>query len=175
MQYLLNKDRQRHHWQPKKSVTWYPDFLDVQVKQLMQTQVNMKDAPTLLKIPKSECPGIWIRLPKHKWPKSWSSMEDPVVPLERKLYGYPLARLLWERQFEKVLVEHGWDFFLNGNVSLSTEQKDCSYLCVWTISKWHAEKKNETDLENSNERRWSGRTNPIPRPRIFGLYAKSVQ
>ena len=21
---------------------------------------------------------IWIRLPKHKWPKSWSSMEDPV-------------------------------------------------------------------------------------------------
>ena len=23
----------------------------------------------------------WIRLPKHKWPKSWSSMEDPVVSL----------------------------------------------------------------------------------------------
>ena len=34
-------------------------------------------------------------------------MEDPVVPLERNLYGHPLARLLWERQFEKVLVEHG--------------------------------------------------------------------
>ena len=25
-------------------------------------------------IPKSECPDIWIRLPRHKWPKSWSSM-----------------------------------------------------------------------------------------------------
>ena len=47
------------------------------------TQVKMEDAPSLLKIPKSECPDIWIRLPKHKWPKSWSSMEDPVVPLER--------------------------------------------------------------------------------------------
>ena len=47
------------------------------------TQVKMEDAPTLLKIPKSECPDIWIRLPKHKWPKSWSSMEDPVVLLER--------------------------------------------------------------------------------------------
>ena len=41
--------------------------------------------------------------------KSWSSMEDPVVPLERNLYGHPLAGLLWERQFEKVLLEHGWE------------------------------------------------------------------
>ena len=72
------------------------------------TQVKMEDAPKLLKIPKSECPDIWIRLPRHKWPKSWSSMEDPVVPLERNLYGHPLAGLLWERQFEKILLQHGW-------------------------------------------------------------------
>ena len=57
----------------------------------------MEDAPKLLKIPKSECPDIWIRLPKHKWPKSWSSMGDPVAPLERNLYGHPLAGLLWEK------------------------------------------------------------------------------
>ena len=63
------------------------------------TQVKMEDAHKLLKIPKSECPDIWIRPPRHKWPKSWSSMEDPVVPLERNLYGHPLAGLLWERQF----------------------------------------------------------------------------
>ena len=69
----------------------------------------MEDAPKLLKIPKSECPDIWIRLPRHKWPKSWSSMEDPVVPLERNLYGHPLAGLLWERQFEKILLKHGWE------------------------------------------------------------------
>ena len=60
------------------------------------TQVKMEDAHKLLKIPKSECPDIWIRLPRHKWPKSWSSMEDPVVPLEKNLYGHPLAGLLWE-------------------------------------------------------------------------------
>ena len=42
-----------------------------------------------------------------KWPKSWSSMEDPVVPLERSLYGHPVAGLLWERQFEKILLKHG--------------------------------------------------------------------
>ena len=48
-----------------------------------------------MKIPKSECPDIRIRLPRHNWPKPWSSMEDPVVPLERNLYGHPLAGLLW--------------------------------------------------------------------------------
>ena len=73
------------------------------------TQVKMEDAPKILKIPQSECPDIWIRLPRHKWPKSWSSVEDPVVPLERNLYGHPLAGLLCERQFEKILLQHGWE------------------------------------------------------------------
>ena len=45
------------------------------------TQVKKEDAPKLLRIPKSECPDIWIRLPRHKWLESWSSMEDRVVPL----------------------------------------------------------------------------------------------
>ena len=36
-----------------------------------------------------------------QWPESWSSMGDPIVPLERNLYGHPLAGLLWEKQFEK--------------------------------------------------------------------------
>ena len=30
------------------------------------TQVKMEDTPKLLKIPKSECPDIWICLPRHK-------------------------------------------------------------------------------------------------------------
>ena len=32
-------------------------------------------------------------------------MEDPVVLLERNLYGHHLAGLLWERQFEKHPIE----------------------------------------------------------------------
>ena len=73
------------------------------------TQVKMEDAPSLLKIPQSECPDIWLRVPKHKRLTSWSSMEDPVVPLERNLYGHPLAGLLRERQFEKILLKYGWE------------------------------------------------------------------
>ena len=57
----------------------------------------MEDAHKLLKIPKSECPDIWIRLPRHKWPKSWSSMEDPVVPLESEI----CTVIHWQDYYEK--------------------------------------------------------------------------
>ena len=67
------------------------------------------DVPRLLKIPKSECADVWIRLPRHKWPKSRANIQDPVVPLERNLNGHPSAGLLWERQFEEILLELGWD------------------------------------------------------------------
>ena len=86
------------------------------------TQVEMEDASKLLKIPNSECPDIWIRL-DTKWPKSWSSMEDPVVPLERNLYGHPLAGLLWERQFEKILLQHGWEKVSNWECLFVHRQK----------------------------------------------------
>ena len=33
-------------------------------------------------------------------------MDDPVVPLDRNLYGHPLAGLLWERLFEEFVLEH---------------------------------------------------------------------
>ena len=63
----------------------------------------------IVKIPKSEFPDVWIRLARHEWPKSWTNIDDPVVPLERNLCGHPLAGLLWERQFEEVLMELGWE------------------------------------------------------------------
>ena len=87
------------------------------------TQVKMEDAPKSLKIPKSECPDIWIRLPRHKWPKSWSSIGDPVVLLERNLYGHPLAGLLWERQFEKILLQQGWEKVSNWECLFVHRQK----------------------------------------------------
>ena len=73
------------------------------------TRVKMEDAPELLKLPKSECPDIGVRLPRHKWPKSWTYIEDPVVPLERNLYGHSLSIILWEGHFEKVLLGLGWE------------------------------------------------------------------
>ena len=97
----------------------------------------MEDAPKLLKIPKSECPDIWIRLPRHKWLESWSSIEDPVVLLERNLYGHPLAGLLWERQFEKILIEvRLGEGFQLGMLIRTLVKKDYSFICMWMTSSW---------------------------------------
>ena len=73
------------------------------------TQKKMEDALKLLKIPKSECPDVRIRLPKHKWPKSWTCKENPVIPHERNLYGHPLAGLVWKDSSKKALVELDWE------------------------------------------------------------------
>ena len=84
------------------------------------------------KIPKSECPDIWIRLPRHKWPKSWSSMEDPVVPLDRNLYGHLLARLLWEKAtWENPIEVRLRERFPIGNTCSYTVKKGNCYLCMW--------------------------------------------
>ena len=34
------------------------------------TQVKLEGCSKLLRIPISECPDVWIPLPRHKWPKS---------------------------------------------------------------------------------------------------------
>ena len=80
------------------------------------TQVKMEDAHNYWKFPDRNVQIFGYVYQSTKWPKSWSSMEDPVVPLERNLYGHPLAGLLWERQFEKILLKYGWDKFQIGNV-----------------------------------------------------------
>ena len=85
------------------------------------TQVkNGRCTIVIKKIPKSECPDIWIRPPKHK-----SRMEDPIVPLERNLYGHPLTGLNG-----KVLLEHGWEKFEIGNMLVCKTRKKTILVCV---------------------------------------------
>ena len=100
------------------------------------TQVKMEDAHKLLKIPKSECPDIWIRLPRHTWPKSWSNMEDPVVPLERIC-----TVILWQDWFVKGnLRKSYWStigrMFPIVNAFSYTVKKGYSHLCMWMTSNW---------------------------------------
>ena len=61
------------------------------------TQVKMEDAHKLLKIPKSECPDIWIRLPRPKWPKSWS----PVWKTQPFLLNEICTVILWQDCYGK--------------------------------------------------------------------------
>ena len=70
-------------------------------KQRMQYLLTLKYNWRTLKVCKKSqsqsAADLWIRLPRHKRPNSWSNIEDPVVPRERNLYGHSLAGLLWER------------------------------------------------------------------------------
>ena len=127
-----------------------------------------------LKIPKSECPDIWIRLPRHNWPKSWSR-EDPVVPLERNLYGHPLAGLLWERQFEKILLKHGWEKIPNWRCLFVHREKGL-FLSVYADDIKLAGKKQKSwsDVETTQQRSRFGRTNIFPGSRVLGLHSTTM-
>ena len=136
---------------------------------------KMEDAPKLLKIPKSKCPDIWIRLPRHKWPKSWSSMEDPVFPLERNLHGHPLAGLLWERQFEKILLKHGWEKIPNWECLFVHREKGL-FLSVYVDDITLAGKKQNLDpmWKVLNKEVDLGRTNIFPWSWKLGVYSKTM-
>ena len=139
------------------------------------TQAKMEDAHKLLKIPKSECPDIWIRLPRHKWPKSWSSMKDPVVPLERNLYGRPLTGKLWERQFEKIPIE-AW-LWKSSKLGMChcTWSKRIILICVcgWHKIGWK-ETKSWSDVEISQQRSRLGRTNIFPGSCVLGMHSTTM-
>ena len=138
-------------------------------------QVNMEDAPTFLKIPNSVCPDIWIRLPKHKWPKSWSSMEDPVVLLERKLYGHLLAGLLWERQFEKILLKYVWEKVSNWECFFVHREKGL-FLSVYVDDVKLAGKKQNIDpiWKVLNKEVVLGRTNIFPWSCILVVHSTTM-
>ena len=63
------------------------------------TLVKMEDVPKITE-------NSRIGMPRHLDSSTTTQME---VPCERNLYGHPLAGLLWERQFEKILLQHAWE------------------------------------------------------------------
>ena len=60
------------------------------------TQVKMEDAPKLFRIPKSECPDIWIRIPRH-----WFLLNETCTDTHLRDYH-------GKRRFEKILWELAW-------------------------------------------------------------------
>ena len=64
------------------------------------TQVKMEDED-----PKVRMSRHLDTSASHKWPNSWSSMEDPVVPLELNLYGHPVRSPFSRTILEKAIRE----------------------------------------------------------------------
>ena len=94
------------------------------------TQDKIEDAPTLLKIPKSESPDIWVRLPKDQR-KTQSRKEFVRSRSGRTIMGIR----------ESSMGTRLGNSFKTGNVYLSTEQEDYSSQCMWRISKWQEKQK----------------------------------
>jgi RNA:NAD 2'-phosphotransferase (TPT1/KptA family) len=50
----------------------------------------------------------WVRLPRERWPPSWSKFKDPVCPLILALYGHPDAGGFWEKHCDQALRRVGF-------------------------------------------------------------------
>ena len=135
---------------------------------------KMEDAPKLFKLPKSECPDKWIRLPRHKRPKSWSGIEDTMVLLERRLYGDPLAGHLWETIWGSFIEFWG----KNTELGMSTYSSRTSIVLVG-LRGWHQNGWTKVEygfhVAEIDETRRSLRTNFLSGPCIFGMYSTWMQ
>ena len=85
----------------------------------------------LLKIRKSECPDVRIRLPKHKWPN-----HGPVWKTQSLLWKGICTVTLWQDCYWKGnLRKSYWSTvgrrFPFGNAYTYTVKKGFSYLCMW--------------------------------------------
>ena len=81
-------------------------------------------------------------------------MEESVVPLERNLYGHPLAGLFWERQFEKIPLKYGWEKVSNCE-GLFVHREKGLFLSVYVDDiKLAGKKQNiiKSDLERTKQR-----------------------
>ena len=110
------------------------------------TQVKMEDAPKLLKIAKVRVSTsfydmmpkimVWIRLPRHKWPKSWSCISKTRGCSWMKSAWSPNCRIVVGKTLEKVLLELGWEKVPSWNVYCSSETRN--YFCqrMWMTLRW---------------------------------------
>ena len=93
---------------------------------------------------------------------------------KRNLNGHPLAGLLWDRQFEKILLQYGWEKVSNCEC-LFVHRQSVILISVCGRHKidWK-ETKHWSDVAITHQRSRFGRTNIFPWSCILGMYSKSM-
>ena len=135
------------------------------------SQVKMEDAPTLLK-------KFKVRVSRYLDTSTETHMAKSVVQYGRstrsswtKICMVILWQDFWERQVEKVLLEHGWEKVHNWECLFVYRKIGYSYLCMWmTLIGWK-ETNHWSDVESTKQRSWFGRTNIISWPCLLGLHS----
>ena len=174
--YSLNKDHQHLKWQPPMDIISRLPGCNGQAADAVSayTQVQLEDAHKLLKIPKSECPDNWIRLPRHKWPKIMVQHGRPsrssCTKSVRSSFGRTvMGKAIWERPIETWMGENS-----KLGMSLGAPWKRIVLICVcgWHKIGWQ-ETKSWSDVETTQQRSRFGRTNIFPGSRSLGLHSKT--
>ena len=96
-------------------------------------------------------------------------------PLERNLYGHPLAGLIWERQFERILLKHGWEKIPNWEC-LSAHREKGFFLSVRVDDIKLLGKKQNLDpmCKVLNKEVHLGEPKIFPRSCVPGVYSKTM-
>ena len=96
--FVLNRARLRPKWLPRKWWMLLQDYQNVTDKQPTQVsahiQVESEDAPRFLKIPRSECRDVWIRLPRHKWAQILVKHRRPSGSSWTNFFWTPISRIV---------------------------------------------------------------------------------
>ena len=103
-------------------------------------------------------------------------MEDPVVLLERKSVRSPFGRTSIERQFEKILLKHGWEKVPNCECLFVQREKGL-FLSVHVDDIKLAGKKQNLDLMRKvlNKEVDLGEPNIFPGSCLLGLHSTTMR
>ena len=116
-----------------------------------------------------ECTDIWIRPPRHEWPKSWSNMEDPVLTVIL-WQDYFMGKAIWESSCE---IRLGKSSKLGMFIRSPSKRIILICVCGWHKIGWK-ETKHWSDVESTQQRSGFGRTNIFPRSCVHGLHSKTM-
>ena len=138
------------------------------------TRVKMTEAPRLLRMPKEECPEMWIRIPPRQIPTGWDNIEDPSGTSWKKLMWSPtgrpcLGKKIWRSDIRKRM---GGKYQLGECLYVHKKLGFFSSVYVDDIKNGWKGATQWTHVDNSAERNRPRISNAIDRSSVFGLHAK---
>ena len=113
-------------------IAWLPGCAGQAADAAAHTQSQNGRCTNVVGNSKVRMSRFWDTSTKTQMAQVMVQQEDPVVPLERNLCGHPPAGLLWERQFEKGLLEHVWDKVPNWKCLFAHREKGLFLSGIWT-------------------------------------------
>ena len=170
MQYLLSKDHQHHKWRLQKKWISYQDYMDAQDKEQTQYQLTPSSKWKMHR-------RYWkfqsqnVQIFGYVYRNANGQNHGPVWKTQSIFLSEICTVILWQdcygtRQFEKILLKHGWEKVSKLGILFRTPWKRSVYVDDTKLvgkkpQRW-------PNVEDTDERSWFGRTDIIPCPCLLG-------